>query len=38
MQRLFAWVTMVLMLSIAGPSMAAVDEMVLTIKGMSCAF
>ncbi len=38
MQRLFVWVTMVLVLLTAGPSLAAVDEMVLTIKGMACAF
>ena len=38
MRRLFAWATMVVVLLIATPAMAAIDEMVMTIKGMSCAF
>jgi hypothetical protein len=38
MQRLFAWATIAVVLLIATPAMAAIDEMVITVKGMSCAF
>jgi len=38
MRRLFTWTTMLAVLLVATPAMAAIDEMVMTIKGMSCAF